>query len=376
VIKDRKIDVFAASAILIFGAVLGGFLTYQNMDQRLNDIESEMEGSREVVVVNGTSSNAELTELFQNVDKSVVSVSALGKENAEGSGFVYSSRGHIVTNEHVIDGARKVMVTFTDGRTMEAETVGKDANTDLAVLKVDRRNLEELKLGNLSEVRVGQKAVAIGNPFGLRSTMTAGIISQKGRMLPTETGFSIPNVLQTDAAINPGNSGGPLLNVEGEVVGVNTAIETNTGTFSGVGFAIPVNIVKNVVPKMIQEEGDFQYPWIGVSGFDVTPEIAEAMNLSESSGFLVVEVVNGSPAEEAGVRTGNETVEINDREVQVGGDVIKAINGKEMTGIGDILVYLQRGPEVGQKVNVTVVRDGEEKVIPLTLGSRENADLE
>jgi S1-C subfamily serine protease len=376
VIEERKVDVFAASAILLFGAVLGGFLTYQNLDQRMDSLETQIDNSERVVMINSTGRSAELTQLFREVDRSVVSVTTVGTENAEGSGFVYSRRGYIVTNEHVIDDARRVRVTFTDGSTHDASIVGKDANTDLAVLKVERRNLDPLELGNLSQVLVGQRAVAIGNPFGLRSTMTAGIISQKGRMLPTETGFSIPNVLQTDAAINPGNSGGPLMNVEGEVVGVNTAIESRTGTFSGVGFAIPVNVVKNVVPDIIDNEGDFDYPWIGVSGFDVTPEIASAMNLSESSGFLVVEVVNGSPAEEAGLRPGNRTSEINGNEVMVGGDVIKKIEGQRMTGIGDILVYLQREPEVGETVNVTIIREGEKMTVPLTLGAREEADVQ
>lgn len=375
-VSDRGVNVFAASAILLFGAVIGGFVTYQDMDQRLDSISQEVDEPQRVVYVNGSDSHSELTRIFEEVDQSVVSVTALGTENAEGSGFVYSRKGYIVTNEHVIDGARRVQVTFTDGVTKTAEVVGKDQNTDLAVLKVDRTGLTPLKLGNLSEVEVGQRAIAIGNPFGLRGTMTSGIISQKGRMLPTGTGFSIPNVLQTDAAINPGNSGGPLLNTEGEVVGVNTAIETRTGTFSGIGFAIPVNVVRNVVPEMIDQNSDFEYPWIGVSGFDVTPAIANAMNLSRASGFLVVDVVNGSPADEAGIREGNSTAQINGRQVIVGGDVITAIDGRRMTSIGDILVYLQQEPDVGDTVNMTVLRDGEKVYVPLTLGSRSNADIQ
>ena len=374
-VSDRKIDVFAATSILLFGAVIGGFATYQSVDDRIDSLENNMDRPQRVVSVNGTNPDLQLTSLFDQVDQSVVSVTAIGTENAEGSGFVYSRKGHIVTNDHVIDGARQVKVTFLDGTTRTAEIIGKDQNTDLAVLKVNKDNLQPLKLGNLSEVRVGQTAVAIGNPFGLRSTMTVGIISQKGRMLPTETGFSIPNVLQTDAAINPGNSGGPLLNSQGNVVGVNTAIETRTGTFSGIGFAVPVNVVKNVVPEMLNEDGDFQYPWMGVSGFDVTPSIADAMNLSKSTGFLVVEVTENGPADEAGIRPGNRTVQINNRDVIVGGDVITAINGEKMTSIGDIILYLQQEPDVGDTVNVTLIRDGEKIDIPLTLSSREEADL-
>lgn len=371
---ERKIDVFAVTAILIFGAVLGGFLTYDHMDQRLNSLEEKVEEPDRVVYVNSSDSNEQLAGLFNNVDQSVVSIAAIGAENSEGSGFVYSSRGHIITNEHVVEGADRVRVTLTDGTTHGAEIVGTDQNTDLAVLKIDKTGLNPLELGNLSEVSVGQTAVAIGNPFGLRGTMTSGIISQKGRMLPTGTGFSVPNVLQTDAAINPGNSGGPLLNIEGRVVGVNTAIESRSGTFSGIGFAIPVNVVKNVVPEIINKNGDFEYPWLGVSGFSVSPAIANEMNLSRASGFLVVTVVEDGPAHQAGLRGGNRTVEINGQELDVGGDVITGINGRNMTGIGDILVYLQSEPEVGDTVNVTILRDGEQRKVQVTLGSRKEAE--
>jgi S1-C subfamily serine protease len=367
---DTKINVFAASAILLFGALLGGVLTYQQMDSRFDSLQESINDSKTVIYTDSASRS--YSELFQAIDQSVVSVTSRGDTSAQGSGFVYDDSGHIVTNEHVIDGASNIRVTFTDGKTYNARKVGEDPNNDLAVLKVNRRNLQPLELGNLSDVRVGDPAVAVGNPFGLRGTMTLGIISQKGRMLPTETGFSITNVLQTDAAVNPGNSGGPLLNREGEVVGVNTAIESRTGAFSGIGFAIPVNSVKNVVPQLINDDEDFDYPWIGVSGFDVTPPIADAMNLSESSGFLVVDVVEDGPADEAGIQGSNSTVEINGFNRSVGGDVIREINDEKMTGIGDIHLYLQ-AREVGETVNMTVVRDGEEISVPLTLGSREES---
>lgn len=372
-VEFDKIDAFVVSAVLVFGAVAGGFVTYQQLDERITGLEEKVEEPKRVVYVNSTDSNEQLTGLFDEIDQSVVSITALGTDNAEGSGFIYSRRGHIITNEHVVEGADTVRVTFTDSSTHSAKIIGTDENTDLAVLKVDKPGVESLELGNLSDVNVGQTAVAVGNPFGLRGTMTSGIISQKGRMLPTGTGFSIPNVLQTDAAINPGNSGGPLLNVEGEVVGVNTAIESRTGTFSGIGFAIPVNVVKNVVPEIISEGGDFDYPWIGVSGFSVTPEIANEMNLSNSTGFLVVTVVEDGPAEKAGIRGGNRTAEINGQEVEVGGDIITAINGREMSGIGDILVYLQSEPETGETVNITVLRNGEEIDVPVRLEDRANA---
>jgi len=366
--------VLLASALVILGATIGGFGSYQLMEDRFDSLEQEISEPKKVVHVNSSDRNMQLSGLFEEIDQSVVSISALGNENAEGSGFVYSKRGYIVTNQHVIEDAERVKVTFTDGDTLNAEIIGTDKNNDLAVVKVNKDNLEPLQLGNLSEVSAGQTAVAVGNPFGLRGTMTAGIISQKGRMIPTDTGFSIPNVLQTDAAVNPGNSGGPLLNVEGDVVGVNTAIESRTGTFSGIGFAIPVNIVKNVVPDIIEKGNDFEYPWLGVSGFSVTPEIADAMNLSNSSGFLVVNVIEDGPADEAGIREGDTTVSVGQSNITVGGDVITAIDGREMTGIGDILTYLQSGPEVGDNVTVTVIRDGEKVDVPVTLGSRTEAE--
>ncbi len=371
---DRFSAFTFASALVLVGAVIGGFASFQVVDSRMDQLEDRIDEPRKVVHVNSSDQNQQLSGLFQDIDQSVVSITSRGSENAQGSGFVYDERGHIVTNEHVIEGSDQVRVTFTDGTTQSAEIVGTDQNNDIAVLKASKNNLEPLELGNLSEVDVGQTAVAVGNPFGLRGTMTAGIVSQKGRMLPTGTGFSIPNVLQTDAAINPGNSGGPLLNIEGEVIGVNTAIESRSGTFSGIGFAIPVNIVENVVPDIIDDRQDFEYPWLGVSGLTVTPEIASEMNLSNASGFLVMNVVEDGPAYEAGLKSGNRTVQINRQNITVGGDVITGINDRRMEGIGDILTYLQSGPEVGETVNVTVIRDGEEMKIPVTLGSREDAE--
>ncbi|MFB6292172.1 MAG: S1C family serine protease [Candidatus Nanohaloarchaea archaeon] len=369
--KADRINVFIMAAFFVSGAVVGGFAAYQQLDSRISSLEDRVESpSREVVHVNESSENV-LPQLFEQVDESVVSVRAFGSTNAQGSGFVYSKAGYIVTNEHVVSGADRVEVRFESGQTVPAELVGKDVYTDLAVIKVDRKGLKPLELGNSTEVRVGQTAVAIGNPFGLPGTMTEGIVSQKGRLLPVQGGFSIPNVIQTDAAINPGNSGGPLMNIQGEVIGVNTAIETNTGTFSGVGFAIPVNTVRRVVPGLI-EEGDVDHPWIGVSGRDVNSEIAEAMGLDNATGFMVVEVVDDSPAEEAGLRAGESTAVINGRETTVGGDVIVAIEGEKVTGINDILLKLSQDTRVGETINVTVIRDGRKVTLPVTLEPRPN----
>lgn len=373
----RKIDLFGVLAILLFGAIIGGGATYQQMDsringleQQINDISNEKPNTR-LIYVNST--NEALTELYDDVDDSAVSVTTYGPSNSQGSGFIYSKKGYIVTNQHVIEGATNLEVTFTDGTTKNAEIVGTDPYTDLAVLKVDKEGLNTLELANSSNVNVGQMAVAIGNPFGLRSTMTEGIISQKGRVLPVQGGFSIPNVLQTDAAINPGNSGGPLLNRQGEVVGVNTAIETQTGTFSGVGFAIPANTVQRVVPELINE-GDYNHPYLGVRGLNVDSEIAEEMGLENARGFLISQVPNGTAADKAGLRGGQYQATIREQRINLGGDVIVAINNTKVRSLQDVLIYLAKDAEVGDTVEVTVIRDGERRKFDLKLEARPEAN--
>lgn len=363
----------AGLTLLIVGAAIGSGASLSYTDQRIDALEQQIESinSQSNVVYFNPDQNS-ISQLFRDSDQSVVSIAAYGSENAQGSGFIYSEEGHIVTNEHVVEGAERIEVSFTDGTTRNARVVGKDPYTDLAVLKVNKRDLKALELGNSSNVEVGQRAVAIGNPFGLRGSMTSGIISQKGRTLRTQGGFSTPNVLQTDAAINPGNSGGPLMNVNGNVIGVNTAIESNTGVFSGIGFAIPSNTVRRVVPELIGD-GEYSHPWIGVSGIDVNQEIAEEMELENSTGFMIMEVVSGGPAEAAGLQEGNRNVTIDGAELTVGGDIITAINDQKIRGISDVLLYLARDAEVGETVQITVIRDGERMEIPLTLQSREEA---
>lgn len=364
--------VLLSIGLLLIGAAAGSAYTLQQTQQDIQALEERIDQGNtvRVVHVNGTSDQG-LAELFLQVNQSVVSIRGFGDQDAQGSGFIYSRNGYIVTNEHVIDEADRVQVTFSGGETVRADIVGEDPFSDLAVLKVDKNNLKPLELGNLSDVRVGQPAVAIGNPFGLPGTMTSGIVSQKGRSLPVEGGFSIPNALQTDAAINPGNSGGPLINTRGNVIGVNTAIETQTGTFSGVGFAIPVDSVKRVVPRLIQE-GDVDYSWIGVRGRTVGAEIAERMELEEARGFLIVDVVEGGPADRAGFRAGNESATIRGNPINLGGDVITAIDGRTIKNYGTLTNHLLSQTSPGETVNVTVIRDGEKMEIPLTLGSRSN----
>lgn len=332
-----------------------------------------------------------LINLYERVNPSVVNILVtvtdsnqrgapvdLFPTQGQGSGFVVDTDGHIVTNNHVVAEARKVEVTFFDGTTVPAEVVGTDPDSDLAVVKVDipGASLRPITWGDSDQIAVGQRAVAIGNPFGLNGTLTSGIISALGRSLPTESGqFQIPEIIQTDAAINPGNSGGPLLNSKGQVIGVNTAIVPRTTgvgerSFLGVGFAIPANLVKRVVGGLI-DRGSYQHPWIGFQGNSVNLEIASAMNLAEARGALVVEVISGSPADKAGLRSGTRDLVLESgADTMIGGDVIVAIDDEKINDFDDLISFLSRRGEVGKMVTLTIIRDGREIQVELTLGPR------
>ena len=314
-----------------------------------------------------------LIDIFEKSEESIVQVSVLRgeSEGGMGSGFVYSDEGYVITNQHVVQDAQKVMITFLDGEAYIGNVVGSDRDLDIAVVKVEPTNtyLQPIKIGDSSELKVGEKIAAIGNPFGLSGSMTAGIVSQMGRLLPQETGYSIPDVIQTDAAINPGNSGGPLINMKGEVVGINTAIQSATGEFSGIGFAVPSNTVKKVVPVLI-ENGEFKHPWMGISGTDVDPELAEVRELKSSKGFLVVSVIEGSPAETAGLLGVTESEERDGREFALDGDIILSIDGETVRKISDILVHLQREKSVGDEMVLSVNRNGEMVELTMILEER------
>ena len=314
-----------------------------------------------------------LIDIFEKSEESIVQVSVLRGESdgGMGSGFVYSDEGYVITNQHVVQDAEKVMITFLDGEAYIGNVVGSDRDLDIAVVKVQPTNtyLQPIKIGDSSKLKVGEKIAAIGNPFGLSGSMTSGIVSQMGRLLPQESGYSIPDVIQTDAAINPGNSGGPLINMKGEVVGINTAIQSATGEFSGIGFAVPSNTVKKVVPVLI-EKGEFSHPWMGVSGTDVDPELAEVRDLKSSKGFLIVSVIEGSPAETAGLLGVTETKEIDGREFALDGDIILSIDGETVRKISDILVHLQREKSVGDEMILTVNRNGEMLELTMVLEER------
>jgi len=339
-------------------------------------------------VEEGDTEEEVLVQLYQRVNPSVVNIRIQQRLDAlrplpglpeeffgegQGSGFVWDSQGHIVTNNHVVATAARVLVTFYDDTTAEAEVVGTDQDSELAVIKVDLApsHLQPIALGDSDAVKVGQRAIAIGNPFGQAGTMTQGIISALGRTFsPGQSLFAIPEMIQTDAAINPGNSGGPLLDSRGRVIGVNTLILSRTGVSAGVGFAVPINIAKQVVPALI-ERGEYTYSWLGITGTDLAPDIREQLDLpSDLRGTLVIEVTEGGPADKAGLRGGRSSVRVQGRELLVGGDIIIAIEGWPVKGMDDVLVYLVRNTHPGQEVQLTVLREGEERIIGVVLGER------
>jgi S1-C subfamily serine protease len=299
------------------------------------------------------------------------------QRGALGSGFVWDKDGHIVTNNHVVADADEITVVFADGSSAPATVVGTDADSDLAVIKVDRSadRLQPVEVADSTQVKVGQLAVAIGNPFGLQGTMTVGFVSALGRYLPVESSsqtanYTIPDIIQTDAPINPGNSGGVLLNDAGKVIGVTAAIESSSNANAGIGFAIPSVIVQKVVPALI-EQGHYDHPWLGISGLALLPELRDAMKLDpDQRGILVEDVTSDSPADKAGLRGSARQVEIDGQTARVGGDVITAIDGQPLMDFEDLVAYLARKTEVGQTVTLTVLRNNRETTLELTLAAR------
>lgn len=324
-----------------------------------------------------------LTTLFQNVSPGVVSIQVMTDQGGGlGSGFVYDKDGHIITNYHVIEGAADIEVDFPSGFKAFGEVIGTDLDSDIAVLKVEAPESElfPLRLGDSSSLLVGQYVVAIGSPFGLTNSMTVGIVSALGRTLEsmrqTASGqnFSAGDLIQTDAAINPGNSGGPLLNLKGEVIGINRAIRTTnfsmTGepTNTGIGFAISINIVKRVVPELI-ETGTYDYPYLGVTSRDsISLREAQVLGLKQATGAYVVDVTPGGPADKAGLRAGTRPTEI--QGLNAGGDLIIGVDGLPVRVFGDLLSYLFNNKSPGDQITLTVLRGNETKEITITLGKR------
>jgi len=311
--------------------------------------------------------------VYARVGPAVVCVTAQDRfGGCIGSGFVIDEEGHVVTNNHVATAAADLLVTLADDHTVPAEIVGADPGTDLAVLKIDvpLNELTVAALGDSASLRVGQRAIAIGNPFGLERTVTTGVISSLGRTLARDdSDFQLAQVIQTDAAINPGNSGGPLLDSQGQVIGVNTAIRSLTGVNSGVGFAIPVDTVKRVVPELIAH-GRYRHTWVGIRGRTITPEMVEAMDLPTDLGVLVAVVEPGSPADKAGLRGGEREVTISGLPMVAGGDIIVGIDGETVSDFADLINYLISNTSVGEVVTLTILRDGKQMELDVTLDER------
>ncbi len=337
------------------------------------------------------STELKIQDLFSQTSKSVVQITVIdplsNAQQALGSGFLYDKDGHIITNNHVVtfnQGNNNYLVTFSDGNSYQAKLIGHDPYSDLAVLKLSDPIdiiLSPIPLGNSSSLRVGDTVAAIGNPFGLSGSLTVGVVSGLGRLLPSTDesnspfsqfamNFNIPDIIQTDAAINPGNSGGPLLNLKGEVIGINSAIYSNTGVNAGIGFAVPSNTVKKVVQSIISS-GKYLHPYLGVVGMDITPQLAKIFGLKESKGFLITDITPGSPAAKSGaLQKGTTTYNQRGEIIDSDGDIIVAIDDKEVRKIDDILTYLEREKEVGDTVTLKILRNNQIENAKIVLGPR------
>lgn len=320
-----------------------------------------------------------IIRIYRDVSPAVVHITStavgydvffnLVPERGTGSGFIIDGKGHIVTNNHVVEDAQRLEVTLADGKKVSAKLIGRDPVNDLAVIKVDvaDEKLPVVQLGDSNRLQIGQMAIAIGNPFGLDRTVTTGVVSSLDRTLRTETGREIRGIIQTDAAINPGNSGGPLLNSRGEVIGINTAIFSPSGGSVGIGFAIPVNKAKRIIPELIAK-GRVSHPWLGIAGLSVTPEMRDVLDLPIEHGVLVVRVSRRSPADRAGIRGGRRRIQVGNTILQVGGDLIVEVDGQKIEHLNDLIAYLEDHKRVGETVELSILRDGQRVKVRVTLG--------
>ena len=290
-------------------------------------------------------------------------------ESGTGSGFVIDDKGLILTNNHVVENAKSVEVTLPDQSKVPAKLVGRDSESDIAVIRVTapKEKLTPLRLGDSARLQVGQMAIAIGNPFGLDRTVTRGVISAVGRTIISDTGRKIRNVIQTDAAINPGNSGGPLLNSLGEVVGINSAIYTPSGGSVGVGFAIPVNTAKKLLPQLIAR-GRASHPWLGITGMDVDAILAKALSLPVQDGVMIAQVWPNAPAARAGLRGSQRRMRVGNYLYSVGGDIIRTLDGEKVANMDDVIAFLEDRKKVGDEVRVDFLRDGKPHAVTVRLG--------
>ena len=317
--------------------------------------------------------------VFEKVHPAVVNIVAttLGlnfwmqvvPREGQGSGFIIDSKGYILTNNHVVEKAQKIIVTLSGGKKFSATLVGRDPDSDLAVIRISAVSNDKVApLGNSDQVRVGQKAIAIGNPFGLSHTLTTGIVSAINRSIMTGENTQIDDLIQTDAAINPGNSGGPLLNSNGEVIGINTAIFSLSGGYQGIGFAIPINRAKQIATQLITS-GKVARPWLGIQGVSINEELSEGLGLGTDKGVLIIGIVRGSPADQAGLRGGRRRIIVGGMELLIGGDIITGIDGYPVTGHNELVRLISEMP-VGQTITLQIYRDRRAMDMQVTLAER------
>jgi len=399
----QKFGVKGSSAILLIAAVaislvaggLAGYLLGSlPMSERIKDLENELLTLKQQTsnlqttqtIVNNTyilGGNISLSDLYEKVKDSVVIIRGVIVQyvvfhrpyytQVQGSGFVYNFSGQmvVITNYHVIEGAVNLTVTFINGNGYAATVLGSDPYVDLAVLSVNAPSYEfkPLEVVSSSTLKVGDIVVAVGNPYGLAGSMSIGIVSALGRTITEEEtgGYPIANVIQTTAPLNPGNSGGPLLNLQGQVVGITTAIVSDS---QGLGFAIPSNTILREIASLVTVGYYNKHPWLGAVGIDMTYEIAQAMGVNVTYGWLITHVVSGGPAANAGLRGGTKNVLIAGKYVTIGGDIIIAINGTKITGLDALSTYLEENTLPGQTIEVTIARENQTMTVMVTLGTR------
>ncbi len=319
-------------------------------------------------------------EVYRNASKAVVNITTIvvtydfffdqNYHEGTGSGAIIDDDGYVLTNNHVIKDAQRIEVTLSDGSKRQGRLVGADPDNDLAIIKIDAKGkkLHALTIGDSDDLLIGQKVLAIGNPFGLAETLTTGIISSLGRSIRSDNGMLIEGLIQTDAAINPGNSGGPLLDSKGEIIGINTAIFSPTGASVGIGLAVPADTVKRVSRDLI-EKGYVSYPWMGVTLFPLTPWVAHALELKAERGAMLINVLRGGPADRAGLRGADRRVQIGNAILPIGGDIIVSFDGKEVRD-SEELIRMIRKKRPGKKVTLKILRRGRFKNVTLILGER------
>ncbi len=393
-IVRRVVMLMIACMLVVAGFFIGTSAISRSLAGAFSQVGLEQ---LQTAPANQTHPLADIEQVYSNIYKqvtpSVVSINVVARSSGSsnspfqqgdgllegtGTGFVIDTQGHIVTNNHVVEGATRIEVNFFDGTIVKGDVVGLDPDSDLAVIKVDlpQTELHPITFGDSSQLFVGQSVVAIGSPFGQKWTMTTGIVSATDRTITGLTNYQIGSVIQTDAAINPGNSGGPLLDLAGNVVGVNSQIVSRSNSSSGIGFSIPANLVQRVATTLI-DKGQVSYSYLGLSSYpnDVDLAIMQALNLPDNTrGVVVMGAQPGSPAAQAGLRNAGQMTTIDNLTVPSSADIITAIDGQPVTGFNALITFLTNNTQPGQTVTLTVLRDGNTVQLPLTLGERPHAE--